>query len=113
MARSRFVTFGAHSHGHEVLPQLSQEGVRDSVLRSKKLLEEWTGKPIQHFAYPHGLFTPEIAHIVQECGFVSSQSTRPGLWRKGDSDFAIPRVPVGRYDSLALFRMRVSGMPGW
>ena len=113
MARSRFVTFGAHSHGHEVLPLLSHDEVGDSVLKSKKLLEEWTGKSVRHFAYPHGMFTPEIAGIVRECGFDSSQATRPGLWRKGDSDLAVPRVAVGRYDSLALFRMRVSGMPGW
>ena len=113
MARSRFVTFGAHSHCHAVLPLLSQDGARDSILKSKKLLEEWTGKPVRHFAYPHGMFTPEIVRIVRECGFASSQATRPGLWNKGDSDFAIPRVAVGRYDSLALFRIRVSGMPGW
>jgi peptidoglycan/xylan/chitin deacetylase (PgdA/CDA1 family) len=113
MARSRFVTFGAHSHDHPVLPLLSPGEVRDSVLKSKRLLEEWTGKAVRHFAYPHGMFTPEIARIVQECGFVSSQATRPALWRRGDFDLAIPRVAVGRYDSLALFRMRVSGIPGW
>ncbi len=113
MARSAFITFGAHSHGHEVLPLLSNDAVRDSVLKSKKLLEEWTGKSVRHFAYPHGLFNADISRIVQESGFESSQSTRPGLWRKGDSAFAIPRVAVGRYDSLALFRMRVSGVPGW
>ena len=113
MSRSRFVTFGAHSHGHPVLTLLSPDEVRDSVLTSKKLLEAWTGKSVRHFAYPHGRFTPEIARIVQECGFDSSQTTRPGPWRRGDSDFEIPRVAVGRYDSLALFRVRVSGMPGW
>ena len=111
MAQSDLITFGAHSHCHRDLTQISDDEVRESVLRSKQLVEEWTGKAVRHFAYPHGLFDPRVARIVHECGFESSQATSPRLWRRSDSLLAIPRLSVGRYDSFAQFRMRVSGLP--
>jgi peptidoglycan/xylan/chitin deacetylase (PgdA/CDA1 family) len=113
MAQSDLITFGAHSHCHRVLTQLSDDEVRESVSGSKKLIEEWTGRSVRHFAYPHGVFNSNVARIVRECGFESSQGQSPGLWRREDSLFAIPRLAVGRYDSLAQFRMRVSGLPAW
>ena len=101
------------TRSHALLTHERWDRVRDEVGSSRRELERRLGAVVRHFAYPHGLFNADISRIVQESGFESSQSTRPGLWRKGDSAFAIPRVAVGRYDSLALFRMRVSGVPGW
>jgi hypothetical protein len=47
---------------------------------------------------------------VRDCGFVSSHATTPGFWRRADSVYAIPRVSVGRFDSLGSFKARVSGL---
>jgi peptidoglycan/xylan/chitin deacetylase (PgdA/CDA1 family) len=110
MAKSKYVMFGAHSHDHENLTQLEPVDVRKSVLQSKSLLEDWTGGTVRHFAYPFGAFNPEVARIVQECGFVSSQATTPGFWRRGGPVFAIPRVGIGRFESFRWFKARISGL---
>lgn len=110
MAVSDRVCFGAHSHCHSILTQLDREEVRQSVLRSKSLLEKWTGKPVRHFAYPNGDYNAMVAEVVRECGFVSSQATLPEYWDRTHSRYAIPRISVGRYDRLGWFRARVSGL---
>jgi peptidoglycan/xylan/chitin deacetylase (PgdA/CDA1 family) len=110
MAESKYVTFGAHSHDHDNLTQLEPVDVRRSVLQSKSLLEDWTGRTVRHFAYPFGAFNPEVARIVHECGFVSSQATTPGFWRRGGPVFAIPRVGIGRFESFRWFKARISGL---
>jgi len=73
-------------------------------------VESWSGKAVRHFAYPFGEFNPEVARIVRDCGFVSSQATTTGFWRREDSVFAIPRLGIGRFDSLGSFKARVSGL---
>jgi peptidoglycan/xylan/chitin deacetylase (PgdA/CDA1 family) len=110
MAPSEYVTFGAHTHGHDNLTQLAPEKVRETVLRSKTLVESWSGKAVRHFAYPFGAFNPAVAEIVQGCGFASSQATTSGFWRQDDSEYAIPRLSIGRFDSLGSFKARVSGL---
>ncbi len=110
MAASDQVCFGAHSHCHSILTQLGREDVRQSVLRSKTLLESWTGKPVRHFAYPNGDFNATVTDVLRECGLVSSQTTVSGYWGSEHSLYAIPRISVGRYDHFGWFRARVSGL---
>lgn len=110
MAKSDRICFGAHSHCHSILTQFGRDDIRETVLRSKTLLESWTGKPVRHFAYPNGDFNETVADVIRECGFVSSQTTVSGYWGSEDSAYAIPRIGVGRFDRLGWFQARVSGL---
>lgn len=108
MASSSQIGFGAHSLGHDALTQIPPEKARQSILQSKLVLEEWTGHPIRHFAYPYGFFDPTVVRLVRECGFLTSHSTIPGFWREETSLFEIPRLGIGRYDSLGYVKARLS-----
>jgi peptidoglycan/xylan/chitin deacetylase (PgdA/CDA1 family) len=110
MAASSLITFGAHSHCHSRLCQLSLDGVRRTVERSKSLLEDWTGGSVRHFSYPNGDYTADIASVVKSFGFRTAVTTDARLWSRGHSVLAIPRLGVGRYDTLNSFRARVSGI---
>jgi len=108
MAHASTIGFGAHSLCHDALTQLTPERARESILQSKLVLEEWTGHPVRHFAYPYGSFDATVVRLVRECGFVTSHSTIPGFWREGTSLFEIPRLGIGRYDSLGYVKARLS-----
>jgi len=108
MASSSHIEFGAHSLCHDALTQLTPEKARQSILQSKLVLEEWTGHPVRHFAYPYGSFDPTVVRLVRECGFLTSHSTIPGFWREETSLFEIPRLGIGRYDSLGYVKARLS-----
>lgn len=109
LSESPLVTIGAHSHCHNILTQLSREELRESVKRSKLLLQEWTGRNVTFFSYPNGNYDEKVIDAVKAEGFECSVTTEPRAWDKADSAFTIPRVGIGRYDSMDLFKLKVSG----
>ncbi len=110
LAASPHVTIGAHSHGHELLDQISLPEARASIARSRELLQGWTGQPIRHFAYPNGNYTPDLMAILADLGFASATILEDRLVRAGDPEQALPRIGMGRYDPLPRFRLRLVGI---
>ncbi len=104
------VTIGAHSHGHELLDQLPLDQARDSVARSRELLQEWTGQPVDHFAYPNGNHTAALGEMLKTCGFQSATILGDRLAHDDADAMALPRISVGRYDRLARIKLRLAGI---
>jgi peptidoglycan/xylan/chitin deacetylase (PgdA/CDA1 family) len=109
LAASRWVTLGSHSHGHELLDRIALDAARASIECSIGLLHEWTGRRIEHFAYPNGNFNAALAGTLPTLGLKSAVTTRHGLWRREGSRFTLPRVAVGRYDDAARWRLNLLG----
>ncbi len=104
------VTIGAHSHGHELLDQLPLDQARDSVARSRELLQDWTGQPVDHFAYPNGNHTAALGEMLKTCGFQTATILGDRLAHGHADAMALPRVSVGRYDRLARIKLRLCGI---
>src|SRR3989344_2318481 len=51
---------GSHSLSHPRLTELSAEELKEELQNSKIILEQKTGKKINHFAYPYGKYNPEV-----------------------------------------------------
>jgi peptidoglycan/xylan/chitin deacetylase (PgdA/CDA1 family) len=109
LASSRWVTVGSHSHGHELLDQIALDAARDSIVRSITLLREWTGRSVEHFAYPNGNHNAALAASLPGLGLKSAVTTRKGLWRRDGSRFELPRINVGRFDDAARLRLNLLG----
>ncbi len=106
LASSKWITIGSHSHCHSLLDKISIADVEKSLIRSRQLLEQWTGQPVQHFAYPNNNYNENVKVVVKKLGYQSAVGDI-GLC-KSDSDlFALPRIMIGRYDSNARFRLRL------
>lgn len=110
LAAHPLVTIGAHSHGHELLDQLPIAEAKASITRSRDLLEGWTGRPVRHFAYPNGNYTPALMDLLDELGFASATILEDRLVHEGAPAQALPRIGVGRYDSLARLKLRLVGV---
>ena len=108
LVESGLVTIGAHSHTHDILTRLKPEEAEDSVLRSKEKLELWTGKRVDYFSYPNGDYSPALMRAVERAGFLAAVSTEERPWSQADDIYAIPRIGVGRFDSLSLFKAKVT-----
>jgi peptidoglycan/xylan/chitin deacetylase (PgdA/CDA1 family) len=106
---SRLVTIGAHSHCHNILTQLDYPAVLESVVQSKKLLESWSGRNVNYFAYPNGDYNDSVISAVAAAGFEAAMTTAPHPWESGENSFALPRIGVGRYDSLDVFKVGLVG----
>lgn len=107
LAAEPCVTIGAHSHCHNLLDQLALDHALESIRQSRALLRQWTGQPVQHFAYPNGNWSPDLAESIAACGFRSATRLGMSLWRGGDP-YAIPRVAIGRYDDADRFKLRLA-----
>jgi peptidoglycan/xylan/chitin deacetylase (PgdA/CDA1 family) len=111
LAACPHVTIGAHSHAHGLLTQMSGADTTADVAKSRRLLQEWTGQSVEHFAYPSGEYDARVRENIMGCGFRTAVTTEKRLWRKGGDPFAIPRMSVGRYDSASTFKLSLSGGP--
>jgi peptidoglycan/xylan/chitin deacetylase (PgdA/CDA1 family) len=109
LGRSAWITLGAHSHCHSLLDQIPLAAASESMARSQRLIREWSGQPSLHFAYPNGNHNAALMHEAQRLGFMSAVTVKPGLWRAGESRYAIARVAVGRYDDLERFKLSLLG----
>ncbi len=109
LARSRWVTIGSHSHGHQLLDRIGIDAARDSIAQSLALLAEWTGRVVTHFAYPNGNYNAELAAALPGLGLASAVTTNKGLWRRDGSRFELPRINVGRFDDAARWRLNLLG----
>ena len=83
LAASAHVTIGAHSHAHSLLTQMSAADTTSDVAKSRRLLQEWTGQPVEHFAYPSGEYDARVRENVMNCGFRTAVTTEKRLWRSG------------------------------
>ncbi len=110
VARCPGVTIGAHSHCHNLLDQVPIDQARESMLKSKLLLEEWTGQPVGHFAYPNGSWNAELEATAREVGFNSTVILDQRLHSDRDQTFGVPRIQIGRYDALSRFKLRLLGL---
>lgn len=110
LAGSRWVTLGSHSHGHELLDRVGLSAAHASITGSMALLREWTGRVIEHFAYPNGNHDAALAQTLPGLGLKSAVTTRHGLWLYDvGSRYTLPRVNVGRFDDMARLRLRLLG----
>lgn len=104
------VTIGAHSHGHELLDQISQEQARNSMKNSRALLQKWTGQKVHHFAFPNGNHTSDLRDTAHDLGFASAAILEERTAPRGTDPFALPRISIGRYDSRHRVRLRLAGL---
>lgn len=112
LADCPFVTIGAHSHCHNILTQIDRQAAFESAARSKELLESWTGRRVSYFAYPNGDFSDDVISAVAAAGYEAAVTTAPRPWEEGDSLFTLPRIGVGRYDSLDVFKVSLASRIG-
>ncbi len=109
LARHRLVTIGSHTHCHSLLDRIPLAEAIASIERSCQLLEQWTGARPQHFAYPNGNHSPVLEQAVASLGFRTATITTGRHWYGGGNLMALQRLPVGRFDDLGRFALRLAG----
>jgi polysaccharide deacetylase family protein (PEP-CTERM system associated) len=67
----------SHGYGHELIYSLEPSEFRADVLRSKRHLEDLTGKPVRGYRAPCFSITPWAVPILQEVGFEYDSSAVP------------------------------------
>jgi len=89
------VEIGGHTVNHPILKVLSSEQQFDEISRCKQQLEDWTGKPVNHFAYPNGSYgkdlTDETVELVKKARYKTAVVTDWGTSCLDDDLFRLKR----------------------
>ncbi len=81
LSKDELVTIGGHTVNHLALNQLSEDEVRDEVLKANKIIESKINKKVEHFAYPFGSKSQIMQRefdIVKSLNFKTVTTTRKG-----------------------------------
>ena len=65
-------TIGSHTWDHKNVKKFETADWVTQIEKPSKQLEEITGKPIQYFAYPFGLWKPEVIEPLKERGMIAA-----------------------------------------
>jgi len=88
------ISFGGHTVTHPRLPDLASPQAIREISDSKNTIEDITGCPVRHFAYPYGLLNSQVRDMVESAGFESACTTRPGFNRPDIDRFLLRRIEV-------------------
>jgi peptidoglycan/xylan/chitin deacetylase (PgdA/CDA1 family) len=110
MARSGLVEFGAHTHTHAILANLTPAEQEDEIARSVRGVERLTGRPCRTFAYPNGGprdYGPVALDILRSLGIVAAVTTVPGPNDRRTPPLELRRYGIGSDMSMPVFQLRV------
>jgi len=109
MAAEGLVQFGSHTHHHELLDRIPLPQAEQTITQSLAALRELTGRPCRSFAYPNGNYTPAVLELLKPHGIRLAFTTVNDVWRHHTDPLAIPRVPVGAFDTPLKFMLNICG----
>jgi peptidoglycan/xylan/chitin deacetylase (PgdA/CDA1 family) len=95
MVTSRLIEFGAHTHHHAILSQLSDGERYNEIRQSIDTVYKLTGRPCKCFAYPNGRredYNIETIKDLETCGIQIAVTTI-----SGPNDMMTPVMELRRY----------------
>lgn len=78
VSESPFSTIGNHTHNHAILTNYEEEGIKEEIMNSNKILFELTGKLPNDIAFPNGNYNKQILELTEQLGFRFAFTTDPG-----------------------------------
>jgi peptidoglycan/xylan/chitin deacetylase (PgdA/CDA1 family) len=92
------MAIGFHTLHHEVLTRLNDHDLDAALTQGRDELEAVIGRPLLHFAYPHGRADRRTADRIRDAGYEAAWTGRPHPMRSGDDPFLLGRWEPGRVD---------------
>jgi peptidoglycan/xylan/chitin deacetylase (PgdA/CDA1 family) len=85
------MAIGFHTLSHKVLVGLDDEEVAAALTDGRKEIEDVIGRPLVHFAYPHGKADRRTATMAREAGYEAAWTGHPHAIRHGDDRYLLGR----------------------
>jgi len=115
LSQHPLVTIGGHSTSHPNFKSAPAAAVRAEMTQNREFLEELTGQPVVHNAYPFGhagACGDREAAISRAIGFRTAVTTRPGTLFPEHRDHlhALPRICLTWEESAATLQCKLNGL---
>ena len=115
LSQHPLVTIGGHTTTHPNLARSSAATARLEMAENRAFLQELTGKPVAHNAYPFGhagACGDREAEISRSLGFRTAVTTRPGTIFPEHRNHlhALPRVSLTRGENAPTLHCKLNGL---
>jgi peptidoglycan/xylan/chitin deacetylase (PgdA/CDA1 family) len=100
------VSFQNHTVNHPDLATLSPAQVRAEMTQATSALQTLTGQTVLSIAYPYGSYNTSVKDIAREY-FEFGFATPDGVYRLGQDRYTVPRIFVGRDDTVTSFLQKL------
>lgn len=99
MEASGLVRFGAHSHGHGILPQLDAAAAEADLAKNLSVLRRRLTRPASRvFSWPDGQADARLVPALRAAGFACAVTTRSGRVRPGGAAGEWREIPRNNVD---------------
>jgi peptidoglycan/xylan/chitin deacetylase (PgdA/CDA1 family) len=92
------MAIGFHTLSHKVLVGLDDDEVAAALVFGRKEIEDVIGRPLVHFAYPHGKADRRTATMARQAGYEAAWTGHPRAIRRGDDRYLLGRWEPGGLD---------------
>jgi peptidoglycan/xylan/chitin deacetylase (PgdA/CDA1 family) len=113
------ICFGSHTVSHPDLRSLGPDQIEYELGRSKEIMEQNLGAPIELFSYPFAFpeedecFTRFLEDLMENLGYEVGVSTILGRASRKNNKFFLPRLPVNNWDDPGLLQAKLEGGYDW
>jgi len=97
------LSLGSHLATHRCAEGLSTRELATELLRSRSMIEGWSGRAPSAVAAPYGWADERFRRLAAECGYTLAMSTAPGAAALTASPMDLPRIEVRGDMSLTDF----------
>ncbi len=115
LAAHPLVTIGGHTTTHPNLARTTPATARWEMAQNRAFLEQITGRPVNHNAYPFGhsgACGEREAEICRTLGFRTAVTTRPGMLFAEHRRhlYALPRICLTRDENPSTLHCKLNGL---
>jgi peptidoglycan/xylan/chitin deacetylase (PgdA/CDA1 family) len=113
------IRFGSHTVTHPDLRSTNPEQLEYELGRSKEVIEQNIGGPVDSFSYPFAFpeedknFIRYLEDALQNTGFDCGVSTILGRAGRDSNKYFLPRLPVNNWDDVSLLCAKLDGGYDW
>lgn len=91
--------FDSHTLTHPDLRTVDDARLRKELVGSRRRIKQLLGVEPRFFCYPAGKYDARVAAAVRAAGYDGATTVEPGIARRGDQPYELPRVRITNADT--------------
>ena len=107
LAQSGVVEIGSHTLTHANLDKLDDAACLAELVDSKQQLEQLTGKAVNSFAYPFGIYSQRDVNLAKQAGYHNAVTTKEGIDGLNPDFMQLQRIKISGKDSMFAVKLRL------
>lgn len=107
LAQSGVMEIGSHTLTHANLDKLDDAACLAELVDSKQQLEQLTGKAVNSFAYPFGIYSQRDVDLAKQAGYHNAVTTKEGIDGLNPDFMQLQRIKISGKDSMFAVKLRL------